>query len=54
MIFLDKLLNDEKLKLKTVNIWSFNGGKFDYLFLLNELIEKYPEIKTVGTDTDMK
>ena len=29
---------------KIINIWSFNGGKFDYMFIVDKLIEKYEDI----------
>jgi hypothetical protein len=35
------MLDDNK---NTHVIWSFNGGKFDYLFLIVDIIRKYSNL----------
>ena len=36
------------------NIWSFNGSKFDYIFMLKDLIIKFKNLVILGNETDIK
>lgn len=56
--FLDFVFNIAELEEfanEEINIWAFNGGRFDYTFMLPYLIEKFKnEIELAGTPTLIK
>lgn len=51
--FLDWLYEKVLREEKKINIWTYNGHKFDLLFLLNDIIRDYT-VELIGSVTDIK
>lgn len=37
-----------------LSIWAYNGSKFDHVLIIPEIIEKWGDIKILGSPTDVK
>lgn len=55
--FLDFVMRYAEEKLvdgATLQIWAYNGSRFDHVLLLPRLMEKWSDVKILGTPTDIK